>query len=243
MPACVNCGAEIKQSDAFCPSCGTRQVAAPVAAQQSSASLPTEQSSYLQRSSESPMMTQTPSPQHEMLYASAPPASYPLAPPAVQAPTLTNYNAITNTVNVAPPVIVMNMKHSGPPLIVRAFWWLFVGWWLSAIVAIVGWFFIATLILMPIGIWFIHRIPQAQTLRPRTRGFHTEFQNGAVVFTESTIPQHPWYVRVLYTVCIGLWIGLPWILLGWALGWTLILLPLSIWMLDRAPAVTTLQRH
>lgn len=164
-------------------------------------------------------------------------------PPAHAAQGAPAYNVVTNTINVAPPAIVMNMKSSAPPLIVRAIWWFFVGWWLSAIFAVVGWLFMATLILMPIGIWFIHRIPQAQTLRARTRAFHTEYKNGAVVFTESTIPQHAWYIRVLYTLCFGLWVGLPWILLGWALGWTLILLPLSIWMQDRAPAVTTLQRH
>lgn len=156
-----------------------------------------------------------------------------------------NTNTFSNSVNVnvAMPNIQCNAAKSGPPFIVRAVWWFFIGWWLSLFVAVVGWFFMATIILMPVGVWFINRLPQAQTLRPRTRAFKTEFKDGAIIFTEGTIPQHPWYYRVLYTVCVGWWAGVLWISTGWIIGLTILLLPLSIWMLDRAPAVTSLQRH
>lgn len=248
---CASCDAEISESDAFCPSCGVRQVparaaesqlASPWQPQETDIGSPRVQryhdqaatNSYSADTSRAPSETAFPPQAYQW-------AASPL--PSTAGAPLSNYNMVTNTINVTPPAIVMNMKSSGTPLIVRAIWWFFIGWWLSAIFAFAGWFFVATVILMPVGIWFIHRIPQAQTLRPRTRAFHTEFKDGAIVFTESTIPQHPWYIRVLYTLCCGLWIGLPWIFLGWLLGFTLILLPLSIWMLDRAPTVTTLQRH
>lgn len=156
-----------------------------------------------------------------------------------------NTNTFSNSVNVnvAMPNIQFNTAKSGAPFIVRAVWWLFIGWWLSFIVAVVGWFFMSTLILMPLGVWFINRLPQAQTLRSRTRAFKTEFKDGSIIFTEGTIPQHPWYYRVIYTLLVGWWAGALWITTGWVIGLTIILLPLSIWMLDRAPAVTSLQRH
>lgn len=246
MPTCKSCGAELRQGDVFCASCGTRRTGQEDAEGRKSWSLES-QDKDVDASLTQGAFSQ-PSVPRDLIAPTEPALTE--RPGHLGAPLLTagvpgssNYNTITNTINLTPPAIVMNMRSPGTPLIVRAIWWFFIGWWLSAIVAFAGWFFLATIIFIPLGIWLIHRIPQAQTLRPRTRSFHTEFKDGTVVFTESIIPQHPWYVRLFYMLFCGLWIGLPWILLGWALGLTLILLPLSIWMLDRAPAVTTLQRH
>ena len=145
-----------------------------------------------------------------------------------------------NQVNT--PSIQFVTRSHNPPFIVRAVWWLFVGWWLSAFFIVLGYLFVGTLILLPIGIWFLHRIPQAQTLRARNTEFTSEFRDGATIFTESTKRQHPWYMRLLY-LPVGLILGLVWLPLAWLFGVLIITFPLSIWMIDRAPGVITLQRH
>jgi hypothetical protein len=139
------------------------------------------------------------------------------------------------------PVI---MRASGNPgCLVRVLWYLLVGWWLSAIFIAIGWALVVTVILLPVGLWFLHRVPWAQTLRPRTREFHTEYRDGATLVTETTIPQHPWYVRLVYIVFVGWWWGAIWLSVAWALGMLLITLPISILMIDRSPAMVSLQRH
>jgi hypothetical protein len=54
------------------------------------------------------------------------------------------------------PVTVIE-RVSGPNLLVRFVWWLFIGWWASGLVGI------------PLGIWLINHLPSVLTLRPRTR--------------------------------------------------------------------------
>jgi uncharacterized membrane protein YccF (DUF307 family) len=168
----------------------------------------------------------------------------PPAAPFVSSPT-TQSTELHNTVNVnvAMPSIQMNMMHKGHSLITRIFWFCFVGWWLSAIFIMLGVIFTWTVVLMPIGFWFINRIPKAQTLRERTRQFKTEFSDNAIVFTEGNRGQHPWYLRAPYALTVGAVAGLVWLSTAWLLGILIVTLPLSIWMIDRAPAVMTLEKN
>ena len=57
----------------------------------------------------------------------------------------------------------------GPGLLVRALWFMFIGWWLTGIVSAIAWLAMITIIGLPLGIWLINRIPTVITLRPRTR--------------------------------------------------------------------------
>ncbi len=50
-----------------------------------------------------------------------------------------NHTQSTNVhVNMAMPTINMSMQNHQTPFIARAFWFVFVGWWLSAIFILVG---------------------------------------------------------------------------------------------------------
>ena len=44
-------------------------------------------------------------------------------------------------------------------ILVRAIWFLLVGWWLSGIVMGVAWILCVTLILFPLGLMLINRVP------------------------------------------------------------------------------------
>ena len=59
----------------------------------------------------------------------------------------------------------------GPGLLVRAIWWIFIGWWASGIAVAIAWIALITIIGIPLGIWIINRLPSILTLRPRTRAW------------------------------------------------------------------------
>jgi uncharacterized membrane protein YccF (DUF307 family) len=162
-------------------------------------------------------------------------------------PTAVNHvaTAVNNTVNVnmAMPSIQMNTMAKGHSLVTRVLWYCFVGWWLSAIFIVLGVFFTWTVVLMPLGFWFINRIPKAQTMRERTRQFTTEFKDNAIVFTEGNKDQVPWYIRAPYALTIGAVAGIAWLSVAWVFGILVVTLPLSIWMIDRAPAIMTLEKN
>lgn len=145
-------------------------------------------------------------------------------------------------VNVGMPSIQFNAAKQGHSFVVRALWFVFIGWWLSAFFITAGYLFTLSIVLFPVGLWFLNRVPQAQTLRARTREFTTEFRDNAIVFTEGNKKQIAWYLRLLY-LPVGLALGFVWLTLAWVVSLTIIGLPVSIMMIDRAPTVITLQQH
>ena len=133
---------------------------------------------------------------------------------------------------------------SGPGCLVRILWYVFIGWWLSGIFIAIGWALTVSIIGLPLGLWFLHRVPWAQTLRPRTEVItwsHDEY--GDVTVSRTTVRQLPWYVRLLYIVLIGWWWGAIWLAIAWVLGLLIVTLPISILMIDRSPAMVSLQRN
>lgn len=49
--------------------------------------------------------------------------------------------------------------------LLRAVWFVFVGWWLGLLAFKVGYLLCLTVIGMPLGVWFLHRVPLAMTLK------------------------------------------------------------------------------
>lgn len=174
-------------------------------------------------------------------------AASPLAPNPVTAPVNSGFqNNLTVNLGapVAPaPTVQFIAGKTGHGFLTRALWFLCIGWWLSGIFMTVGLLSIASVILMPVGFWFINRVPQAQTLRSRTREFLVETQGNVTVIREGRRKQLPWFVRVPYAWTIGLIAGFAWLTLAWIVSITIIGYPLSIWMIDRAPRLITLQKN
>ncbi len=59
-------------------------------------------------------------------------------------------------------VYVSNLPQEG--CLLRAIYFLFVGWWFSFIWANVGWFLCAIIIGLPFGLWMLNRLPMVTTL-------------------------------------------------------------------------------
>jgi len=118
-------------------------------------------------------------------------------------------------------------------LLVRALWFVLVGWWLTPLVVNVAWLLNATIILLPLGIKLINLVPTALTLRePRS-----------VVDADSTgTGQSSLLVRAVYFVLVGWWLSWLWANVAAFFAVTIIGLPVALWMFNRLPYVTSLYR-
>jgi uncharacterized membrane protein YccF (DUF307 family) len=53
------------------------------------------------------------------------------------------------------------------PLWLRAAWFFLVGWWLGLLFFKVGYLLCLSVVGIPFGVWFLHRVPLAMTLKQR----------------------------------------------------------------------------
>ncbi|HYU18312.1 MAG TPA: YccF domain-containing protein [Chloroflexota bacterium] len=133
---------------------------------------------------------------------------------------------------------------SAPPLLLRALWFIFVGFWLGGIVTGIAWFLNVTIIGLPLGLWIINRIPTVMTLRPMHHMLiRQRLANGAEVIRVADQPQAPFVLRAIWFLLIGWWLSGLWAGSAYIAALTIIGIPLSFWMYDRLPAVTTLFRY
>lgn len=131
----------------------------------------------------------------------------------------------------------MVISSGAPPLILRVVYFLLIGWWLGGIVTMVAWLGILTILLLPLGLWLMNRLPTIVTLRSQGQGFHLE--DGVLVKGKH---QRGFLLRAVYLIIIGWWLSGIWLGVAYALVLSLIGIPLAFWMYGRAGAVTTLYR-
>lgn len=116
--------------------------------------------------------------------------------------------------------------------LVRALWFVVIGWWATPLVINAAWFLNATILLLPIGIKLINLVPTVLTLKePRS-----------LSDTAASNEQHSLLVRAVYFVFVGWWLSLLWANLAGFLTITIIGLPVAYWMFNRLPYVTSLYR-
>ncbi|HEU5012442.1 MAG TPA: YccF domain-containing protein [Roseiflexaceae bacterium] len=134
------------------------------------------------------------------------------------------------------PIVVPN---NGPNLLLRAVYFILVGWWFSGIWAVVGWLLCVTVIGLPLGLYMLNRLPQVVTLKPARRDWVVT-PTGRIVDVD--VRQRPFLLRALYFVLVGWWLSAVWIVAAWALHASIIGMVLGFWMFDRVPAIITLAR-
>jgi uncharacterized membrane protein YccF (DUF307 family) len=144
---------------------------------------------------------------------------------------------------VSPPRLV-EVK-TGPNLVVRAIWFVLVGWWLSGIVAGIAWLAMITIIGLPLGIWLVNRLPTVITLRPRTSYAYASVDSAGnwVYSRAAAIPQLPWWVRGIWFLLVGWWASAIVMALGWALLLPIITIPIGLLLFNRVPFVASLYRY
>ncbi len=135
-------------------------------------------------------------------------------------------------------------RKAGPGLLLRALWFVLVGWWLTGIVATVAWLAMITIIGLPLGIWLVNRVPTALTLRPRTSYVYaTTDAYGRTTFTESAMDQPPWWARGLWFIFVGWWASAVVMGAGYVLCLLIITLPVGLLLFNRVPFVASLYRY
>jgi uncharacterized membrane protein YccF (DUF307 family) len=126
-------------------------------------------------------------------------------------------------------------------LLVRAVYFLLVGWWLTGLWLGVAWFLVVTVLLLPVGIKMINRVPFVLTLKRRRSRLEVVDEDGVVVGT--TRRQYSLLLRAAYFLLVGWWASGVWTSVAYALALTIVGLPVAIWMLDRLPFVVSLYRY
>jgi uncharacterized membrane protein YccF (DUF307 family) len=118
-------------------------------------------------------------------------------------------------------------------LLVRALWFVAVGWWLTPLVVNVAWALNATVVLLPLGIKLVNLVPTTLTLRePRS-----------VIDPDSPgSGQRSLLVRAVYFIFVGWWLSLLWANVAVVFALTILGLPVALWMFNRLPFVTSLYR-
>ena len=135
-------------------------------------------------------------------------------------------------------------RSSGPNLLVRFVWWLFIGWWASGITVALAWLALISIVGIPLGIWLINHLPSVLTLRPRARTWTVgQDADGRTVVSERGREQVAWPIRGLWFLLVGWWASALWMGLAWLIQLTIIGLPVALLMFNRTPFVASLYRY
>jgi uncharacterized membrane protein YccF (DUF307 family) len=119
-------------------------------------------------------------------------------------------------------------------LLVRALWFVAIGWWATPIVVNMAWLLNATIVLLPLGIKLINLVPTVLSLaEPRSVDAPDDGAGEG---------QRSLAVRAVYFVLVGWWLSLLWANVAAALAASVIGLPVAFWMFNRLPYVTSLYR-
>lgn len=135
-------------------------------------------------------------------------------------------------------IVTRNVRQT--PFLLRAVWFVLIGWELTAVWVLVAWLLNLTIIGLPLGIWMLDRVPQVLTLKAVPGRYVTDLKSGDTLYEPGR--QVFFLVRLVYFVLIGWWLSLIWLIVGYVLCLTVIGLPLGLLMLNRLPFITTLHR-
>ena len=186
-----------------------------------------------------PMYGQPPQPYPPQSYPPQqpyPPQQYPQMPPQPM-----NVNTIVN----------VNTQQQGPGFLVRALYFIFVGWWAGFWCLEIGFFLCALIVTLPIGLALLNRLPQIMTLKQPGRQTNvnvatTTYAGGVTNMVNVNVTgtqQHPMILRAIYYIFIGCWVGYFWASLAYGLCLTILGLPLGVMMLNSLPTVLTLRKN
>lgn len=120
------------------------------------------------------------------------------------------------------------MSNGSPSLLVRAVWFVLVGWWLTGVWLSVAWFLTVTIVGIPFGIWMLSRVPKVLTLKARTADVAAGGGSPNVL------------IRAVYFLLVGWWLSGIWTAIAYAFALTIVGLPVAIVMFNYLPTVVSL---
>ncbi|HZR39489.1 MAG TPA: hypothetical protein VFB12_05190 [Ktedonobacteraceae bacterium] len=142
-----------------------------------------------------------------------------------------------------PAPTVINVKSSNPGILIRAIWFICIGWWFGLIWLHIGYALCATGLFLPVGLMMLNRLPSVLTLKAEDRQSLIVLTERSRVVVYVGGPQVDFVLRVLYFLLVGWWAGYLWALTGYLFCFTIFLMPLGVMMLNQLPEVLTLRQQ
>lgn len=127
-----------------------------------------------------------------------------------------------------------------PNIVVRALWFVLIGWWATGIWLSIAWLLNVTIIGIPLGIKMINYTPKVVALKGRT-AVSEVVEDGQV--THRGRDQHSLLLRAVYFFLIGWWLSGIWTGLAYLATVSIVGLPIAIWMYGKLPFVVSLYRY
>ncbi len=138
--------------------------------------------------------------------------------------------------------VVVMAESPEPNMVLRVFWFLFIGWWLSFWVITAANILTLTIIGIPARIWIINRIPQIVTLKSSRKLQVSEQQGGVTMVGYQDREQIKFWIRAVYFTFVGWWASALWLYIAWLFCIFMITLPIAFWMFGQIGKLQTLRR-
>lgn len=141
------------------------------------------------------------------------------------------------------PTPTIFVPKTGPGCLLQALWFLFIGWWLGGLAIALAWLLNITIIGLPLGMSILNNIPRILALQGPERIYQVIPTEGAAAVREISMPQINFFIRALYFIFIGWWFSGIWLGIAYLLCFTILLMPLGLWMFRLTPTMTTLRQY
>jgi uncharacterized membrane protein YccF (DUF307 family) len=127
--------------------------------------------------------------------------------------------------------------------LVRAVWFLIVGWWATGLWLTVAWLLNLTIIGLPLGLKMINYVPAVLSLKERNTEMSIAENEGNTHAVESNKEQRSLLIRGVWFLLVGWWASGIWMGIAYLLSLSIIGLPLAVVMFNKLPAVVSLYRY
>lgn len=124
-------------------------------------------------------------------------------------------------------------------LLVRAVWFLLIGWWATGIWLGVAWLLLVLIITIPIGIKMINMVPLVLSLKSPQRQLADELNESKL----KSKAQRSLILRAVWFIFVGWWLSLIWMLIAYLFTISIVGIPIAIWMYGKLPFVVSLYNY
>ena len=140
-------------------------------------------------------------------------------------------------------IVNVNIQQHQHGLFVRALYFIFIGWWAGWIWLNIGYFFVLTVIGLPVGLIMLNRLPAVLTLKPASQQVNINITGNTTNINVGGAQQVNFLIRVVYFIFIGWWAGLLLAWVAYALFVLIVTIPVGAMLLNMLPMVITLRKN